>query len=59
VGAHKTPMLQDIKAGKPLELDGLTGAVLEIGAKLGIELPHVESVHACASSWIRFGASTR
>jgi 2-dehydropantoate 2-reductase len=48
VGDHKTSMLQDIEAGKPLELDCLTGAVLEIGSKLGLDLPHVESVHACA-----------
>ncbi len=48
VGDHKTSMLQDLEAGKPLELDCLTGAVLEIGSRLGLELPHVETVHACA-----------
>jgi 2-dehydropantoate 2-reductase len=49
VGAHKTSMLQDIEAGKPLELDCMTGAVLEIAARLGVACPHVEAVHACAA----------
>jgi 2-dehydropantoate 2-reductase len=48
VGDHKTSMLQDLEAGKPLELDCLSGAVLEIAAALGIPCPHVEAVHACA-----------
>ena len=48
VGSHKTSMLQDLEAGKPLELDCLTGAMLEISAKIDIELPHIKSVHACA-----------
>ena len=49
VGDHKTSMLQDVEAGKPLELDCLTGAVLEIAVKLELELPHVASVHALAT----------
>jgi 2-dehydropantoate 2-reductase len=48
VGDHKTSMLQDLEAGKPLELDCLSGAVLEIAAGLGVPCPHVEAVHACA-----------
>jgi 2-dehydropantoate 2-reductase len=47
VGGHKTSMLQDLEAGKPLELDCMTGAVLEIAGRLGIPVPHVEAVHAC------------
>jgi 2-dehydropantoate 2-reductase len=31
VGAHKTSMLQDVEAGRPLELQALVGAVLELG----------------------------
>lgn len=49
VGDHKTSMLQDLEAGKRLELDCLSGAVLEIAAKLGVPCPHVETVHACAT----------
>src|SRR5438067_6024480 len=30
VGEHKTSMLQDFEVGKPLEIDALTGAVVEI-----------------------------
>ena len=35
VGDHKTSMLQDLEAGKPLELDCLTGAVIELAGRLG------------------------
>lgn len=48
VGNHKTSMLQDLEAGKPLELDCMSGAVLEIGRRLGMELPHVATLDACA-----------
>jgi 2-dehydropantoate 2-reductase len=48
VGDHKTSMLQDLETGKPLELDCMTGAVIEIAGKLGVPVPHVETVHACA-----------
>jgi 2-dehydropantoate 2-reductase len=47
VGDHKTSMLQDLEAGKPLEIDCLTGAVIEIGEKLGVPLPRIRAVHAC------------
>ena len=40
VGDHKTSMLQDLEAGKPLELDCLTGAVIELAAKLDVPAPH-------------------
>jgi len=48
VGDHKTSMLQDLEAGKPLELDCLTGAVLELAAMLDVPAPHTRAVHACA-----------
>ena len=48
VGAHKTSTLQDLEAGKPLELDCMSGAVIELAHRLGIAVPHVEAVHACA-----------
>src|SRR5581483_6118690 len=34
VGAHKTSMLQDLEAGRPLELEAIVGAVVELGDKL-------------------------
>ena len=49
VGDHKTSMLQDFEAGKRLELDCMSAAVLEIAAKLDIACPHVETVHACVT----------
>jgi 2-dehydropantoate 2-reductase len=36
VGAHKTSMLQDLEAGRPLELEAIAGSVVELGEKLGI-----------------------
>jgi 2-dehydropantoate 2-reductase len=48
VGAHKTSMLQDLEAGKRLELDCMTGAIVELATYLDIEVPHTRTVHACA-----------
>jgi 2-dehydropantoate 2-reductase len=47
VGEHKTSMLQDLEMGRPLELEALVGCVLELGAHLGIEMPHTKTVYAC------------
>jgi 2-dehydropantoate 2-reductase len=47
VGQHKTSMLQDIEAGKPTELEAIVGAMIELGNKLGLELPNTKSVYAC------------
>jgi 2-dehydropantoate 2-reductase len=48
VGDHKTSMLQDAEAGKRLELDCMTGAVVELAGQLGVDVPNVAAVHACA-----------
>ena len=48
VGHHKTSMLQDVEAAKPLELESLVGAVVELGDKLGIPMPHTRTIYACA-----------
>jgi 2-dehydropantoate 2-reductase len=48
VGDHKTSMLQDLEAGKRLELDCMTGAIVELADCLNIEVPHTRTVHACA-----------
>ena len=50
VGDHKTSMLQDLEAGKPLEIGCMTGAVVEIAGRLGVPVPHVETVHACVGT---------
>jgi 2-dehydropantoate 2-reductase len=49
VGDHKTSMLQDLEAGKQLELGCMTGAVTELAGRLGVPVPHVETIHACAT----------
>jgi 2-dehydropantoate 2-reductase len=48
VGDHKTSMLQDLEAGKRLELDCMTGAIVELAEYLDVDVPHVRTVHACA-----------
>ena len=48
VGEHKTSMLQDLEAGRPLELDAIVGATLELGERLGVAMPHTRAVYACA-----------
>jgi 2-dehydropantoate 2-reductase len=44
VGAHKTSMLQDLERGRPMEIDALLGAVVELGAILGETMPLCRSV---------------
>jgi 2-dehydropantoate 2-reductase len=48
VGAHKTSMLQDLEAGRPMELDPVVGAVVELADKLGVPMPTTRTVYACA-----------
>jgi 2-dehydropantoate 2-reductase len=48
VGDHKTSMLQDLRAGKKLELDCMTAAVIELAGHLDVPVPRIEAVHACA-----------
>ena len=48
VGHHKTSMLQDLEAGRPLELEAIVGAVVELGDKMGIPMPNTKAVYACA-----------
>jgi len=49
VGEHKTSMLQDVEAGRPMELEALVGAVVEIGEKLGLPMPCTRTVYHCAT----------
>jgi len=48
VGEHKTSMLQDLEAGRPLELEAVVGAVVELGERLGLPMVHTRTVYACA-----------
>ncbi len=47
VGEHKTSMLQDLEAGRPLEVEAVVGAVVELGERLGIAMPYTRSVYSC------------
>ncbi|MDP3263450.1 MAG: 2-dehydropantoate 2-reductase [Tabrizicola sp.] len=46
VGAHRTSMLQDLDAGRPLEIDALVGSVQELGRITGTPTPTVDTVLA-------------
>jgi len=47
VGEHKTSMLQDLEAGRPIELEAIVGAVVELGERLNVPMPHTRAVYAC------------
>jgi 2-dehydropantoate 2-reductase len=59
VGDHKTSMLQDLEAGKRLELDCMTGAIVELAQRLDVEVPHITAVHACAKLLDRLAQDSR
>jgi 2-dehydropantoate 2-reductase len=48
VGEHKTSMLQDLEAGRPMELEALVGSVVELGERLGLPMTHTRTVYSCA-----------
>ncbi|MGH8137533.1 MAG: 2-dehydropantoate 2-reductase [Steroidobacteraceae bacterium] len=45
VGHHKTSMLQDVEAGRALEIDALLGAVVELARLTGTPTPYLDSVY--------------
>jgi 2-dehydropantoate 2-reductase len=47
VGEHKTSMLQDLEAGRPIELEALVGAVVELGERVGLPMSCTRTVYAC------------
>jgi 2-dehydropantoate 2-reductase len=47
VGEHKTSMLQDLESGRPMELEAVVGAVVELGERLGVAMPYTRTVYAC------------
>jgi 2-dehydropantoate 2-reductase len=46
VGEHKTSMLQDLELGRPMELDCIAGALVELGTKVDIPTPNLKAVYA-------------
>jgi 2-dehydropantoate 2-reductase len=47
VGEHKTSMLQDLEAGRPIELEALVGAVVELGERVGLPMSYTRTVYSC------------
>tara|TARA_B100001123_G_scaffold71806_1_gene80588 strand:- start:360 stop:1349 length:990 start_codon:yes stop_codon:yes gene_type:complete len=48
VGNHKTSSLQDLEAGKAIELDALLGVVCELGELTGVKTPTCDIVYSLA-----------
>lgn len=46
VGPHKTSMLQDLEAGRPMEVGGLIGVIAELARQLDIPTPTIDTVLA-------------
>ena len=49
VGQHKTSMLQDVEQGRPLELQALVAAVMELGRITQTPTPTIDAVYALTS----------
>src|SRR5271163_4720857 len=47
VGEHKTSMLQDLEAGRPLELEAVVGAIVELGERMKLPMTHTRVVYSC------------
>jgi 2-dehydropantoate 2-reductase len=48
LGAFKTSMLQDVEAGRAIELDSLVGSVRELGRHVGVETPLIDAIFGLA-----------
>ena len=46
LGAFKTSMLQDVEAGRPIELEALLGAPIELAHRHGVAVPNLEALYA-------------
>lgn len=53
LGAFKTSMLQDVEAGRPVELDAIVGAVRELGQRLGQPAPAIDALFGLARLFAR------
>ncbi len=45
VGKHKTSMLQDVEAGRAIEIDALVGAVIELGELTNTSTPTISAIY--------------
>jgi 2-dehydropantoate 2-reductase len=46
IGAHKTSMLQDIERGRPIELEAIVGAVVDLGRLVDVPTPTIHAIYA-------------
>ena len=46
LGPFKTSMLQDVEAGRPIELEALLGAPIELACRAGVAVPTLETIYA-------------
>jgi 2-dehydropantoate 2-reductase len=49
VGEHKTSMLQDLEAGRALEIEPLIGSFVELGQMTGTPMPATETIYQLIS----------
>jgi len=45
IGRHKTSMLQDVEAGRAIEVDALVGAVIELGELTNTPTPTIRAIY--------------
>ena len=46
LGAFKSSMLQDVEAGRPIEVEALLGAPREIAERAGMATPQLDRLYA-------------
>ncbi len=46
LGAFRTSMLQDVEAGREIELEALVGAPRELARRAGVECPNIDALYA-------------
>jgi 2-dehydropantoate 2-reductase len=46
LGSFRSSMLQDVEAGKPIELEALLGAPREIAGRVGVPTPQLDRIYA-------------
>jgi 2-dehydropantoate 2-reductase len=45
LGDHRTSMLQDVEAGRPLEVEALVGSVVELAGQTRVPVPNLQAVY--------------
>jgi 2-dehydropantoate 2-reductase len=53
VGPVRSSMLQDLEAGRPMEIEPIIGSVVELAKLKGIAIPSTEAVYALISELAR------